>query len=391
MSQAGLALCAGLDCATNVPFLLRVIDRPAASPEDGKGIFNRLRALFVGWVWRHSMVRQLSKRGAIALLLCAFLPRHGHAAPNNPALAIQVSLDRAGFSPGVIDGTLGRLTREAIKGFQEAKDIAVTGEVDAETKAALGDPGAATETVEVTDAGPFQPPIPEDPAEQAKLDKLGYTSMEEALAERYHTTPAFLRRLNPGSHFAVGDQIMVPAVAVAGTGAGAGTATGAAVPAGTATGANEWDATLEKLSVAPSQPAAAKVVVDKSDKNVRVFDSAGKLLALFPATIGSAHDPLPLGTWKIRGVAKLPSFHYNPDLFWDASAKDSKATLPPGPNSPVGVVWIDLSKEHYGIHGTPEPAMIGRTTSHGCIRLTNWDAAKLAQMVRPGTPAILQE
>ena len=117
----------------------------------------------------------------------------------------------------------------------------------------------------------------------------------------------------------------------------------------------------------------------------------GQLLARFPATIGSSHDPLPLGSWKIRGVSRLPAFHYNPDLFWDASAKDTKATLPSGPNSPVGVAWIDLSKEHYGIHGTPEPATVSRTASHGCIRLTNWDVAKLAQMVRPGTPVILQQ
>ncbi len=148
---------------------------------------------------------------------------------------------------------------------------------------------------------------------------------------------------------------------------------------------------LANLSVAKVQPAAAKVVVDKSDKNVRVFDAAGKLLAQFPATLGSEHDPLPLGPWKIRGVSKLPPFNYDPDLFWDADAKDVKAKLPPGPNGPVGVVWIGLSKEHYGIHGTPEPQTVGRTASHGCIRLTNWDAAKLAQMIRADTPAILQE
>ena len=148
---------------------------------------------------------------------------------------------------------------------------------------------------------------------------------------------------------------------------------------------------LGKLSVAKAQPSAAKVVVDKSDRHVRVFDSAGTLLAQFPATLGSEHDPLPLGEWKIRGVSPLPPFNYDPELFWDADAKDAKAKLPPGPNGPVGVVWIDLSKEHYGIHGTPEPQTVGRTESHGCIRLTNWDAAKLAQMVRAGTPAILQE
>jgi lipoprotein-anchoring transpeptidase ErfK/SrfK len=322
----------------------------------------------------------LFRRAAFALALSALFPFQAHAIRNDrtsksDALALQVTLDRAGFSPGVIDGTMGRLTREAVKGFQEAHGLAVTGEVNAETKAALGEPVAATETVEVTDAGPFQPPIPEDVADRAKLEKLGYTGVQEALAERYHTTPAMLRSLNPRADFAVGRQIMVPAVTVAGDGAGA----------------TEWETTLDKLNVARNQPAAAKVVVSKSNRNLRVFDAAGKMIAQFPATIGSQHDPLPLGTWKIRGVAKLPSFHYNPDLFWDAGAKDDKAKLPPGPNSPVGVAWIDLSKEHYGIHGTSEPAMISRTSSHGCIRLTNWDVAKLAQMVRPGTPAILQE
>jgi lipoprotein-anchoring transpeptidase ErfK/SrfK len=107
--------------------------------------------------------------------------------------------------------------------------------------------------------------------------------------------------------------------------------------------------------------------------------------------MGSEHDPLPIGNWKIQGTSYLPSFHYNPDLFWDAKPGDTKETLKPGPNGPVGVVWMDLDKEHYGIHGTSTPETIGRTTSHGCIRLTNWDAARLSLMVKPGTPAIFQE
>ncbi len=321
------------------------------------------------------MFSQLVVRSLIASLAAA-LPITAHAAPRNKdAFALQVTLDRAGFSPGVIDGTMGRLTREALKGFQEAKGLEVTGDINPETKVALRELSAATETVEIIDPGPLQAPMPKDVAEQAKLARLGYTSLEEALAERYHTTPAVLRALNPQGEFAVGRQIAVPAVA----------------SVGDAAATSDWERTLDKLGVGRNQGAAAKVVVDKSDLNVRVLDSSGKLVALFPATIGSKHDPLPIGTWKIRGVAKLPSFHYNPDLFWDASAKDDKAKLPPGPNSPVGVVWIDLSKEHYGIHGTPEPEKISRTSSHGCIRLTNWDAAKLAQMVRPGMPAILQE
>lgn len=271
------------------------------------------------------------------------------------------------------------LTRQAVRGFQEAKGIKVTGTLNAETQAALGEQADSTETVKVTDAdaaGPFLPNLPEPMAEKAKLDGLHYTSIEEALAEKYHTTPAKLRALNPGGEFAPGSEIIVPAVLPA---------------AMTGEGAKGWDAMLGKLSVAKVQPSAAKVVVDKSDRHVRVFDAAGKLLAQFPATLGSEHDPLPLGQWQIRSVSTLPPFNYDPDLFWDAEANDAKVKLPPGPNGPVGVVWIDLSKEHYGIHGTPEPEAIGRTASHGCIRLTNWDAAKLAQMVRASTPAILQE
>ncbi|WP_395612713.1 L,D-transpeptidase [Allosphingosinicella sp.] len=133
------------------------------------------------------------------------------------------------------------------------------------------------------------------------------------------------------------------------------------------------------------------MVVDKSERVLMAYDADDHLIAQFPASMGSTHDPLPLGRWEIRAAAHNPPFHYNPALFWDASPGDRRLTLPPGPNGPVGVVWIDLSKEHYGIHGTPEPQNIGRTQSHGCIRLTNWDAARLAQMVRPGITALFQQ
>jgi lipoprotein-anchoring transpeptidase ErfK/SrfK len=127
--------------------------------------------------------------------------------------------------------------------------------------------------------------------------------------------------------------------------------------------------------------------VSKSQSVLRVYDGKDRVIAQFPATTGSDHDPLPLGKWMISTTAFMPTYHYNPDLFWDADSSDKKAQLNPGPNSPVGVVWIDLDKPHYGIHGTPEPALIGRSQSHGCIRLSNWDAARLAQMVRADTPA----
>ncbi len=121
------------------------------------------------------------------------------------------------------------------------------------------------------------------------------------------------------------------------------------------------------------------------------FDAQGKVIAQYPASIGSEHDPLPVGKWKVTGVARNPKFHYNPDLFWDADSQQAKAVIPAGPNSPVGLVWIDISKPHYGIHGTSEPSQIGHTQSHGCIRLTNWDALELAGMVRLGIPVILKE
>ncbi|HZN24616.1 MAG TPA: L,D-transpeptidase [Burkholderiales bacterium] len=322
-------------------------------------------------------IRMALAAGLVALPFCA------HAAArdnrhNTDTLALQVALDRAGFSPGVIDGTMGGKTRQAIRAFQEANNLATTGEADAQTRGALGDETEATTTVMVTDAdaaGPFVR-IPESMTEKAKLDWLGYASVEEALAEKYHTTPKTLRGLNPGADFSAGSQITVPAVRPAEL---------------TAASADKWDVTLDRLSVAKAQPAAAKIVVDKSDRAVRAYDESGKLIAQFPASIGSEHDPLPIGEWKINGVGRLPPFHYNPKLFWDAEATDKKSTVPPGPNGPVGVTWIDLSKDHYGIHGTPEPEMIGRTQSHGCIRLTNWDAAKLAQMVRSRTPAILED
>jgi lipoprotein-anchoring transpeptidase ErfK/SrfK len=201
--------------------------------------------------------------------------------------------------------------------------------------------------------GPFED-IPGDMMKKADLDTLGYTSVEEMLGERFHASPGLLVKLNEGGLDA-GDTIVVP-----------------------------------NVHGGPALRKADKVLVDKSDGSVSLVDAQGEVYARYPATSGSSHDPLPIGDWKIQGVARDPTFHYNPDLFWDADASHSKATIPPGPNNPVGVVWIDLSKEHYGIHGTPEPSTIGKTQSHGCIRLTNWDAIAVAGAVAPGMTADLQ-
>jgi lipoprotein-anchoring transpeptidase ErfK/SrfK len=330
-------------------------------------------------------------------------PQPGRPAPADPApnpmMQLQVVLERLGFAPGVIDGKDGLSTRNALSGFQQAHDLPQTGKADDATRKALAQWAniPATRTVTVPDdfaAGPFAP-VPHDPAEQAKLPTLGYASLDEKLAERFHTTPDVLHQLNgqptpapeagpspspaPGTPqpavFRAGQQIRVPNV-------------GADAISGGLVDDQAWLATMRDLGVGTSQPKVDKVVVSKSKGTLLAYDENGKLVAAFTATMGSSHDPLPLGTWKIQGVSRNPQFHYNPDLFWDAKATDKKQTLPPGPNGPVGVVWIDLSKPHYGIHGTPEPQTIGRTESHGCVRLTNWDAARLAQMVHAGTVAL---
>ena len=280
----------------------------------------------------------------------------GAARPEKDALRVQVLLDRAHFSPGEIDGVSGSNTRLALDAYAKERGAAPEGAV----QALLADPAPtlAEYTITAADvAGPFERRIPADMMEKAKLKALTYTSPLEELAERFHCSPRLLRRLNPDGSFAqAGERLRVPNV----------------------------------RSGAPAA-RAARVVVDKSDQALYAVDAQGRPIARYPATMGSEHDPLPIGSWKITGVSKNPSFRYNPDLFWDADESHSKAKIPAGPNNPVGVVWLDLSKQHYGIHGTPEPSAIGKTESHGCIRLTNWDAEELAEIVGPGTPAVLQE
>jgi lipoprotein-anchoring transpeptidase ErfK/SrfK len=271
----------------------------------------------------------------------------------------QILLARAHFSSGEIDGDFGSNLQKAVAAFQEDRRLPVTGAFDDDTWSTLNADQAPVLVSYVIspddEIGPFVP-IPTDLVAQADLKSLGYSSPLEELAERFHASPAVLQALNAGADFTrAGQQLSVPNV----------------------------------LVVAPGQ--ADRVVVSKSESSVRAYDASGRLLGFYAATIGSEHDPLPIGSWKVRGVSRNPVFHYNAQLFWDADDKNAKALIRPGPNNPVGLVWIDLSKEHYGIHGTPEPSRIGHTTSHGCIRLTNWDALELAAMVKPGTAAILQE
>ncbi|KQN75403.1 peptidoglycan-binding protein [Duganella sp. Leaf61] len=277
----------------------------------------------------------------------------------NNILRAQVLLDRAHFSSGEIDGTVGSNLRRAVTGFQKLRQLPVTGKLDDATWAALKADQAPTldvYTLTAEDiAGPYAP-VPAAMGDKAKLARLGYANLLEALGEKFHSSPALLRKLNPGKTFKrAGEQLLVPNVVNA-----------------------------------PPLPKAATILVDAIEGTLTLLDAGGMPIAQFPASTGSKHDPLPEGRWTVLGIAVNPDYRYNPKLFWDAKPGDVKARIAPGPNNPVGVAWIDLSKDHYGIHGTPEPANIGKTQSHGCIRLTNWDVMKVVKAIARGATVLLQ-
>ena len=329
-------------------------------------------------------------------------------AEERPIMQAQVVLDRIGFGPGVIDGKMGMSTENALRGFQEANELQVTGKLDEPTKVALAEweqiPATRVVTIPQSWGEAQYKSIPDDPAAQAKMEELGYRSLDERLAERFHTTVAVLKELNPNnqpagasegkgpnpmpsatpdierpdgeepSYFQVGQQIRVPNIG------GDRIAPGAVED-------RSWQQTLASLGVGTEQTEVDRIVVSKAGKTLKAYQGE-KLVALFTVSSGSSEFPLPLGEWDILGEAYNPPYSYDPEVL--GKGEGETYTLPAGPNSPVGVVWIDLSKEHYGIHGTPEPETIGRAQSSGCVRLTNWDAARLAQMVSQSTQVIFE-
>ncbi|MEQ9177843.1 MAG: L,D-transpeptidase [Nitratireductor sp.] len=266
---------------------------------------------------------------------------------------LQVLLDRAGVSPGVIDGRMGSNVRKALDALAEMTGERLDPSDTALVEAALADTGGpafSTYTITAADAaGPFVASIPADYGDKARMERLGYTSTIEMLAERFHMDENYLRALNPGAAFSrPGTRIKV------------------ADPGKPRTG------------------AVTRIVADKGREQVRAYDAAGNLVAAYPATIGSTDTPSPSGTVKVERIAFDPEYTYNPKLNFKQGDNEKVLTIPPGPNGPVGTIWIALSKPTYGIHGTPEPARIGKTNSHGCVRLTNWDAHELAKMVTKG-------
>jgi lipoprotein-anchoring transpeptidase ErfK/SrfK len=271
----------------------------------------------------------------------------------------QTLLDRAHFGPGVIDGKAGENLRQAVAAYEKANGLTEDGKLDAQVWAALTkDTQPVMQDYVISEAdveGPFldKLPAPNDYKAMSKLKTLAYTSPLEALAEKFHMDEALLKALNPDVDFATaGTRILVVA------------------PGG-----------------APL-PQVTRIEVDKAERELRAYDAANTLVAIYPATVGSSDMPTPAGEWEVVSVHTDPVWNYDPAKLNFGDKKLGKLTIPAGPNNPVGAVWIDLSKDTYGIHGAPEPNKVGKTASHGCVRLTNWDARALAAAVKKGVKVV---
>ncbi len=269
---------------------------------------------------------------------------------------VQLLLDRAGISPGVVDGWRGGMSESAIMAFQRREGLPANG-VLTQSLWDLLLPYAQTPltqdyTITTDDLSDLVVEIPRDYALMAQMSHLGFTSLAEKLGERFHMDEKFLRFLNPEARFMPGEtiKVMAPAKRIRG--------------------------------------AVTRIIVDKQTRRVAAYDASGKLIADYPATVGSDQMPSPSGTHTVDAVALNPTYHYNPRINRQQGTNDKALVLPPGPNGPVGTVWIDLSKPTYGIHGTSTPSRLFKNQSSGCVRLTNWDAAELAGMVQSGVTSV---
>ncbi len=263
---------------------------------------------------------------------------------------LQVLLDRAGANPGVIDGVAGENVTRAIRGFEEISGLEVHGIMNQDLWERLQSPEPVSLTYTITseDLEKMVESIPTDYAEMAKMEWLGFTSGAEALAEKFHMDQNFLISLNPDARFVAGETIVV-------------------IDPGT------------QVMVEVS-----RIVADKSNERLVIYGVNDRPAIIYPATIESDSTPSPQGTHEIKGVAVFPTYAYDPDINFQQAENTEKLTIPAGPNGPVGSIWIDLTEPTYGIHGTPDPSKISKTSSHGCVRLSNWDAAELGKLVKPG-------
>ena len=263
---------------------------------------------------------------------------------------LQVLLDRAGANPGVIDGVAGENVTRAIRGFEEISGLEVHGIMNQDLWERLQspEPVALTYTIASEDLEKMVESIPTDYAEMAKMEWLGFTSGAEALAEKFHMDQNFLISLNPDARFVAGETIVV-------------------IDPGT------------QVMVEVS-----RIVADKSNERLVIYGVNDRPAIIYPATIESDSTPSPQGTHEIKGVAVFPTYAFDPDINFQQAENTEKLTIPAGPNGPVGSIWIDLTEPTYGIHGTPDPSKISKTSSHGCVRLSNWDAAELGKLVKPG-------
>lgn len=298
------------------------------------------------------------------------VPPQPHAPTIEPAerpsprmiAAAQVMLDRANLSPGVVDGILGSRTRSALRAWQEMQGLPATGELDSPTRETLGpeEPAFTVHVVSEDDRKGLGP-VPRTWLGRSQAEALGYETVLERLAETYHCSQAMLRQLNPN----------------------------AAWPDPPA------ETVLAAPNPYPSRTArAANIHISLGQKTVRVYDADDKLVALFPCSIGRSTMQSPTGEMSVVAAAENPNYYFDPRVFpedEEAQRMTGKLVIPPGPNNPVGVAWISLSRPGYGMHGTPHPEDIGKTESHGCIRLANWNAAKLVKMISVGMPVIIEE
>ena len=287
----------------------------------------------------------------------------GEKAIDPAMIRLQVLLDRSRFSPGVIDGLEGDNVAKAIRAYEQANGLEVDGKPDEQLLARLTaedeKPVLQRYTISEKDVnGPFLEDIPKKLEDMTKLEHLSYTSPRELLAEKFHMDEDLLDALNPGAEFS---------------------------RAGT-------EITVAQVKTRGDKESVSRIQIDKATGSLAAFDDKDELVAFYPASIGSSDMPSPTGTHEVRTIAPEPIYYYNPkELNFSGVKAEGLLEIAAGPNNPVGSVWIDLTEPTYGIHGTPEPSLIAKSESHGCVRLTNWDAEELAMMVKKGTTVTFEE